>query len=100
MKLVYDDDDLRRLAKDSSFHLKKFDQQVERGYRKAIGLLEEASSQQELRNFKALRLEKVDHDFPGCHSVRTSGKWRLIIEFRELDDNEIIAVIKLTNHYR
>jgi toxin HigB-1 len=100
MRIVYDDDGLRRLAEDSSFHIKKFDREVERGFRKVIGLLEAASNQQELRNFKALRLEKVDHDFPGCHSVRTSDKWRLIIEFRELGDTEAIAVIKLTNHYR
>lgn len=99
VRLAYEDDDLRLLATKSDFHLKQYGRDVERGYRKAIGLLTSASSQMELRQFKGLRLEKVDHDFPGCHSVRINGQWRLIIEFAKQDDDQIIIVIKITDYH-
>lgn len=97
--LDYDDDDLRFLATKRDFHLKQFGQDVEKGYRKAIGLLRSASSQMEIRQFKGLRLEKVDYDFPGCHSVRINGQWRLIIEFVKQDDDQVIVVIKITDYH-
>lgn len=99
MRIAYDDDDLRALASQPGFHLPRYSADLERAFRKAIGLLESASSQAELRNFKGLRLEQLKGELKGFHSVRLNKQWRLILEFTKNDLENQIIVIKIVDYH-
>jgi len=70
VRLVFWDDDLRRLYVEPGFHLKRLGPDLVRAYRKQVGLLAAVSSEAELRNFKGLRLERLKGDGAGHHSIR------------------------------
>ena len=100
MEVRYDDADLQRLATDVDFHMPRYGRDLERSFRKAIGLLESSSSQSELRNFRGLRLELLKGDLKGLHSVRLNQQWRLIIEFRTNAQHQEMLVIKIVDYHR
>lgn len=99
MRIAFDDDDLRALASQPGFHLHRYGADLERAFRKVIGLLDSASSQAELRNFKGLRLEQLKGDLSGFHSVRLNKQWRLILEFTKNEMEQQIIVIKIVDYH-
>jgi proteic killer suppression protein len=78
----------------------KYGRDLTRSFRKSIGLLESASSQAELRNFKGLRLEQLrGKKYEGCHSVRLNKQWRLIIRFKTSDAGQSICVVEIVDYH-
>jgi proteic killer suppression protein len=99
LRLVFVDDDLRRLYAERGFHLKRFGPDLVRAYRKQVGLLASVSGEGELRNFKGARLEKLRGDRAGQHSIRLNDQWRLILQFRTDDDGKSVVVIEIVDYH-
>lgn len=99
MRLVFVDDELRRLYTEPDFHLKRLGSDLVRSYRKQVALLASVSSEAELRNFKALRLEKLKGERAGWHSIRLNDQWRLILQFRTDDDGKLVVIIEIADYH-
>lgn len=99
MRLVFLDDDLRRLYVEPDFHLKRLGPDLVRAYRKQVGLLASVGSEAELRNFKGLRLERLKGDRVGQCSIRLNDQWRLILQFRTDDDGKSVVVIEIVDYH-
>ncbi len=74
MRVEFKTDPLRRLYFDPAYRPKRYGQEIIRGYRKKVQLLQNAATEQELRNFKSLRLEKLQGDRSGTSSVRINNQ--------------------------
>lgn len=99
MRLEFEDDDLRRLAFDSSHHTRRWSPAVTRSFRKVIGLIRSATSDRDLRALKGLRLEKLRGFTDGRHSVRINAQYRLIIRFDTVDDKRIVIAIDALDYH-
>jgi toxin HigB-1 len=99
LRLVFVDAELRRLYTEPDFHLKRLGPDLVRSYRKQVALLASVSSEAELRNFKALRLEKLKGDRAGRHSIRLNDQWRLILQFRTDDDGKLVVIIEIVDYH-
>jgi proteic killer suppression protein len=99
LRLVFLDDDLRRLYVEPNFHLKRFGQDLVRAYRKQVGLLASVSNEAELRNFKGLRLERLKGARADQHSIRLNDQWRLILQFRTGGDGKSVVVIEIVDYH-
>lgn len=99
MRLVFLDDELRRLYAEPDFHLKRFGLDLVRAYRKQVGLLASVGSEPELRKFKGARLEKLKGDRVGQHSIRLNDQWRLILSFRTDDEGKFVVVTEIIDYH-
>ena len=99
MRYGFEDDDLRRLYEDAAFHLPRFHPDVVKAYRKKVTLISAATSQLELRQHKALRLEKLKGDRVGQHSVRLNDQWRLILRFSKDNSGQFVVVIEIADYH-
>jgi proteic killer suppression protein len=70
-----------------------------RSYRKVVGLLYKVGDDQELRAFKALRLEKLKGDRPGQSSLRLHGGNRLIVWFRTDPQGRVVVVVEIVDYH-
>lgn len=99
MWVEFDDGDLSRLYTDAEFRLPRFGPDVTRAYRKAVGLLYEASDDQELRNWKALRLERLKGNLAEFHSIRIKNQWRLLLKFRTDPRGRTVVIVKIVDYH-
>jgi toxin HigB-1 len=99
LRLVFVNDELRRLYAEPDFHLKHLGQDLVRAYRKQVGLLAAVGSEAELRSFKGARLEKLKGDRAGQHSIRLNDQWRLILQFRTDKDGKSVVVIEIVDYH-
>ncbi|MCM1337425.1 MAG: type II toxin-antitoxin system RelE/ParE family toxin [Candidatus Amulumruptor caecigallinarius] len=105
MKITFDKEYLDELFHTGKCSDKKhrYQPQVVRGYIKAILVLMEAKSVEDLYHFNSLHYEKLVGDKKGIESVRANSQYR--IEFTTKEDvGETIVVIcnilDLSNHYK
>jgi proteic killer suppression protein len=99
MLVDFDNDDLRRLERDASFE-GGYAQGVVRGFRKVMQLIRAAANEQDLYAHKSLRFEKLKGRRSHQRSLRVTGQWRLILELRERDDgNRVAVVISLEDYH-
>lgn len=98
MKIEFDDDDLRRLYEDATFNHPRFGSDIVRAFRKKVGLLVAADTELALRNYKALRFEKLKGDRAGQHSIRLNEQWRLVFRI-ENDDGKTIVIIEIVDYH-
>jgi toxin HigB-1 len=96
---MFEDDDLERMFVDRAFAPKKYGPELIRAYRKAANLIRESTNQLELRNWKALRLEALDGNRQGQHSVRLWKGWRLILRFETDALGNYVAVIEMVDYH-
>lgn len=99
MRLVFVDDDLRRLYEDPGFHLARFGPDVTTAYRKKVQLLGALTDERELRSFKALRLEKLRGARSGTSSIRLNDQWRLILQVVTDDEGKALALIDIVDYH-
>ena len=99
MRVEFEGDDLHRLYTDADYHPKGVGQDLIKAFRKKVGLLAAATSDLELRQFKALRLEKLKGDRAGLHSIRLNDLWRLILRFRSDQDGRVVVVIEIADYH-
>lgn len=99
MRLVFANDDLCRLYTDANYRPRGLGPDLINACRKKLQLLAAATSEQELRQFKSLRLEKLTGDRAGQHSIRLNDKWRLILQFRTDFDGRAVIVIEIVDYH-
>lgn len=99
MRIDFEDDDLRRLYEERDFVLSRIGPEVTKAFRKAVGFLVAASTQADIRNYKALRLKKLQGDREGQYSVRLNRQWRLIIRFETDSEGQLLIVIEVVDYH-
>lgn len=99
MRFGFEDDDLSRLYSDATFHLPRLHPEVVRAYRKKVTLIAAVTSQLELRQHKALRLEKLRGSRAGQHSVRLNDQWRLILRFGKDKSGEFVVIVEIADYH-
>lgn len=99
MRLRFEDDDLRRLFEDLAFHLPQFGPDLAKAYRKKVGFLQQASSEQDLRAMSSLHFEKLVGDRKGQHSIRLNDQWRLILRLEQDPDGRLLVVIEIVDYH-
>ena len=99
MRLRFEDDDLRRLHEEHDFVLPRLGPEVTRAFRKKVAYLEEAESEADLRNYKALHFEKLRGGRAGQHSIRLNRQWRLILRLESDAEGRLLIIVEVVNHY-
>ena len=99
MRLQFEDDNLRRLHEEHDYVHPRLGTEVARAFRKKVAYLEEAESEVDLRNYKALRLEKLRGSRSGQHSIRLNRQWRLIIRMQADTEGRLLIIVEVVNHY-
>ena len=99
MRIRFATADLERLYEDASYVSSRFGRDVVRAYRKKVGFLVAAESEQDLRSYRALRLEKLRGDRAGQHSIRLNDQWRLILRLETDDQGRVIVVIEIVDYH-
>jgi proteic killer suppression protein len=77
----------------------RMSRELVRSYRKVVGLLYSASSDQELRAFKSLRLEQLKGSRRGQSSLRLHGGDRLIVSFRTDPQGRVVIVVEIVDYH-
>ncbi|GAB78779.1 proteic killer suppression protein [Austwickia chelonae] len=93
MRLIFEDDDLCRLAYEASYRTRRWPAEVTRSYRRRIQQIEAAVDERDLRNLKALRLEQLKGNRRGTSSIRINDKYRLIVRFESDEAGRVTVVI-------
>lgn len=99
MRIDFEDDDLRRLYEERDFVLPQIGPEVTKAFRKTVGFLQSAESQADPRNYRALRLKKLQGDRQGQYSVRLNLQSRLIIRFETDSDGQLLIVIEVVDYH-
>jgi len=72
---------------------------VVKAFRKKVGFLAQAESVVDLRNYKALRLEKLQGGRVGQHSIRLNRRWRLILRIETDADGRLLVVVEIVDYH-
>lgn len=99
MRIVFEDDQLRRIAEDASYRPKRWSNDIVKSYRKKVQLLKGAVDERDLYTFRSLRLEKLVGDRDGTSSIRINDQFRLIIKFRTEHDGRVVVIIEMIDYH-
>lgn len=99
MRLEFEDEELELLAFEPDFRTKRWSQDVTRAYRRVLNLISSAPNEQDLRQFKGLRLEKLKGKRAGTSSVRINDQYRLVLRFSTDDDGRVAVVIEAVDYH-
>jgi proteic killer suppression protein len=99
VKIEYDDEDLRRLAEELDFRIKKWGRDLVVAYRKKVQILASAKDERDLQAMRSLNLEKLKGARTGQHSIRLNDQFRLILKFRTDDDGRVVVVVELVDYH-
>ena len=99
MRIVFEDDDLRRLAEDVSYAPRRWGADIIRAYRKKIQVLRAANDERDLYAMRSLRLEQLKGNRAGTSSIRLNDQFRLIITFDTDDEGRVVIVIEMVDYH-
>lgn len=99
MRFEFGDSLLRRLYSDPNYRQKRLGPDLVRAFRKNVGLIGAVGDEQELRQHKALHLERLRGDRDGQSSVRLNGQWRLILEFVTHENGRLAVIIEIVDYH-
>jgi proteic killer suppression protein len=99
MRFEFEDDDLRRLYEEPNFVMPRLGPDLVKAYRKKMGLIAGAESELDLRNYKALRLEKLVGERSGQHSIRLNDQWRLILRIETDEQGRMLIIIEIVDYH-
>lgn len=99
MRIVFENDDLRRLAEDASYTPRRWGADIIKAYRKKIQVLRAATDERDLYAMRSLRLEQLKGNRVGTSSLRLNDQFRLIIEFETDDEGRIVIVIEMVDYH-
>lgn len=77
----------------------KYDEGVVDAFFNLIARIDAATSEQDLRNLKSRRLEKLTGDRKGLYSMRLNKQWRLILKIVESKADKYIEILEISKHY-
>ena len=99
MQIRFEDKDLERLYSEPSFHHPRLGPAVTKQFRKSMQLVVGANDERDLRNLRGLRLEKLDGNRQGQHSIRLGEQFRLILRLETSDDGRVVTIVELTDYH-
>ena len=99
MRIDFEDDELRRLYEDPDFHAPRYGTDLIKAFRKKVGLIVAAATEQDLRSMKSLRFEKLIGDRAGQHSIRLNDQWRLVLRLEADDDGRVIVILEVVDYH-
>lgn len=99
MRLEFEGDDLRRLYEERDFVLPRLGSDVVKAFRKKVGFLAQAEFEVDLRNYKALRFEKLQGGRAGQHSIRLNHRWRLILRIETDAEGRLLVVVEIVDYH-
>ncbi len=99
MRLHIESDELKRLFEDPRYAAPQFGRDLIKAYRKKIGFLAAAVSELDLRNYRALRFEKLTGDRAGQHSIRLNDQWRLILRLESDVEGPVLIVVDIVDYH-
>lgn len=99
MRVVFEDDDLRRLAEDALYVPRRWGLEITRAYRKKIQLLRAATDERDLYAMRSLRLERLKGNRAGTSSIRLNDQFRLIIKFQTDNNYRTVIVIEMVDYH-
>ena len=98
MRFELADDDLQRVYEDPAAGVARYGRDLVRSLRKVVQVIDAASTSQDLRAMRSLRLEKLSGDHAGLHSVRLNRQWRLLLRLEDRD-GEFVVVVKIADYH-
>ncbi len=99
MRVRFESEELRRLYEEPGYVAPQFGRDLVKAFRKKVGFLEAAGSELDLRNYRALRFEKLAGDRAGQHSIRLNDQWRLILRLDTEADNKAMIIIDIVDYH-
>jgi len=99
VRLAFDDPDLKRLYTDGGFPLPRLSPELITAFRKKVGFLAQATTQQDIRAMRSFNLEKLKGDREGQYSIRLNIRWRLILRFETDEEGPFIAVVEIVDYH-
>ena len=99
MRIVFEDDDLRRLAEGASYAPRRWGADIIKAYRKKIQVLRAATDERDLYALRSLHLEQLKGNRAGSSSIRLNDQFRLVIKFRTDDDGRVVIVIEMVAYH-
>ena len=73
--------------------------EVTRAFRKKVGFLAAAESELDLRNYRALRFEKLKGDRAGQYSIRLNRQWRLILRIEDDVSGRLLIIVEIVDYH-
>lgn len=98
MEIEFDDPDLDRLARDSSFTA-GHPPVIVKGFRKVVQFVRAAPDERALIAMHGLNFHRLKHDRAGQHSLNINDQYRLIIELRGEAPKKRIGVIEIVDYH-
>lgn len=99
MRILFEDDELRRVAQDASYTPKRWGSDIVKAYRKKIQILASAVDERDLRALRSLHLEQLKGDRVGTSSIRLNKQFRLILKFATDSDGRMVIVIEMVDYH-
>ena len=99
MRVVFEDDALRRLAEDVSYAPPRWGADIIKAYRKKIQVLRAATDERDLYAMRSLRLKQLKGNRAGTSSIRLNDQFRLIITFETDDEGRMVIVIEMVDYH-
>ncbi len=99
MRIDFEDDELRRLYEEPNFHAPRYGRDLVKAFRRKMGLIVGASSEQDLRAMNSLHFEKLVGDRGGQHSIRLNDQWRLILRLEDDADGRVVVIVEVVDYH-
>lgn len=99
VRILFEDDELRRMAEDASYAPKRWGSNIVKAYRKKIQILAHAVDERDLRALRSLHLEQLKGDRAGTFSIRLNKQFRLILKFATDSDGRVVIVIEMVDYH-
>ncbi|MBD0855050.1 plasmid maintenance system killer protein [Corynebacterium striatum] len=99
VRILFEDDELQRMAEDASYIPKRWGSDIIKAYRKKIQILKGAVDERDLRAMRSLHLEQLKGDRAGASSIRLNKQFRLILKFTTNSDGRVVIVIEMVDYH-
>jgi proteic killer suppression protein len=99
MLVDFEDDDLRRLYEEQDFRIAQVGPDLTKKFRKVVGFLVRAASEQDLWAMRSLHYEKLEGQRVGQRSLRLDQQWRLIVRSEDTEEGKTIIVIEIIDYH-
>ena len=99
VRILFEDDELRRMAEDASYAPKRWGSNIVKAYRKKFQILAHAVDERDLRALRSLHLEQLKGDRAGTFSIRLNKQFRLILKFATDSDGRVVIIIEMVDYH-
>lgn len=99
MRIDFEDDELRRWYDEPDFHAPRYGTDLVKAFRKKLGLIVAAATEQDLRSMKSLHFEKLVGDRAGQHSIRLNDQWRLVLRLEADGHGRVVVILEIVDYH-